>query len=598
VGWVVMQVAAIFFPALHLPAWTVTLVAVLLIMGFPLAVCLAWLYEITPEGIRRDRGEAEEIDAARTASARRLDMLTLGALVLVAGLVLWDRVFQPAEMTPMPMPAEVTPTLETEPSAVPSVAVLPFVNMSPDPENAYFADGVAEEVLNVLAGIAGLRVVSRTSSFTFRGEAFDVAEIGARLGVAHVVEGSVRRHNHRVRVTAQLIDAESDQHLWSETYDRQLEDIFAIQQEIGQAIADALGEALGVRRVTVQRPTEDFEAYELYLRGRELFRQRGRALLAARSLLEQALERDPEFASAWALLASIHYVTPGYVEQEEREDRVELATDAVAQALALDPELPRAVAVQGLLLADKGDRVQGLVLAQRAVELDPNDATGWLWLGLSQLEAGYLQAARESFERARRLDPLSGIHALYLGGVLSQLGDRVAATEVLEEALAADLAVRSAIRRAQIWMALHDGLGPEAAAALERYQQEGRLVPEGLHWALGALAAAARDEMRAEQAEAEIQAVIREYPGESWAEALLALGLYPEALAEALRHDAPNLSKWRFAVWHPRNRPFRELPGFLELAERDGWLAVWNEFGYPDFCRLIERPVRRLECTQ
>jgi adenylate cyclase len=434
VGWLVLQLADILLNIIGAPDWVGKAIIALLLLGFVPAVAAAWVFEVGPEGIRRDDGTTSRDDGPQ---ARRLDVVTLGAVVLLLGIMAWQYLSPafvegpPVAVAP-PEPAEPetayfapespeegrrgprAEALSAQEISPHSIAVLPFANLSPDPENAYFADGIAEEVLNILARIEGLRVASRTSSFSLRGSTMAVPEIAARLGVAHVLEGSVRRQGPRVRISAQLISARDDQQLWSDTFDREFEDIFAIQEQIAQAIANALSDTLGVRQVSVRAPTEDLEAYELFLRGRQLFALRGPGLITARTLLEQAVARDSGFAEAWAVLAAVNYVVPSYVDVERAEWDAR-ASEAVERALALDPDEPTALSVKGRMAGGAGDQIAAHRLLRRAVELDPNDANAWLWLGLSQIEAGHLRAARDSIERARALDPLAGIHAGWLG---------------------------------------------------------------------------------------------------------------------------------------------------------------------------------------
>jgi adenylate cyclase len=474
--------------------------------------------------------------------------------------------------------------------------VLPFANLSPDPENAYFADGIAEEVLNILARIEGLRVASRTSSFSLRGTALDVPEIAARLGVAHVLEGSVRRQGPRVRISAQLIEARSDQQLWSDTYDRELEDIFAIQEQIAQAIADALSDTLGMRQVRVQAPTQDLEAYELFLRGRQLFALRGPGVITARTLLEQSVARDPEFAAAWAVLAAVNYVVPSYVDVDPAESDAR-AAEAVERALALDPDEPTALSVKGRLAGAGGDHIAAHRLLRQAVTLDPNDANAWLWLGLSRIEAGHLRAARDSIERARALDPLAGIHAGWLGYMLAVLGEREAGVELLHRA--DELGWRAAARWYQARLAVADGDSAAAARLLRLWiQTEGSAISSLSREAFLKVAKGLESASALEPAVESIVALTESHPDENFTLHLAFLGRHDESIAEALRQQSAPDFVVLTNIWNPEDRPFREHPAFLELAERAGLIAFWEAEGYPDFCRRVESPKPRLACEQ
>ncbi|HUO81978.1 MAG TPA: adenylyl cyclase, partial [Gammaproteobacteria bacterium] len=267
VAWLLMQVTAMLVPALHLPDWIVTAVAFFLIIGLPLVLIFAWAYELTPEGLKR-KAEVEPAESIARLTGRKLDFLIIGALVLALGYFTYDKfVLDPQRDGAL---VESTTRAFEKRSAVTadaqkSIAVLPFDNMSADAEQAYFADGLAEELLNLLASIPELRVAARTSSFSFKGQQVDIRTIAEKLNVEHILEGSVRKAGDTLRITAQLIEADSGYHLWSRLFDRKLEDVFAIQEEIAFAVVNALkisllGEVPKVEEI-------DPEAYALYLQG-------------------------------------------------------------------------------------------------------------------------------------------------------------------------------------------------------------------------------------------------------------------------------------------------------------------------------------------
>jgi adenylate cyclase len=601
VGWVLIQGSEIILPRLGLPDWTVTFMIVLVAFGLPLALFLAWAYELTPQGIRRTENGVPGPEEIRRAG-RGLDWLIIaglaGVMLFMAAERLWFsshdaevRSTVRSDLTPVPDPSVAAP-----PGAGRSIAVLPFANMSPDPENEYFADGIAEELLNILARIEGLRVASRTSAFSFRGTALDIPAIAARLGVAHILEGSVRRHGSRVRITAQLIDARTDQHLWSETYDRELTDIFVIQEEIAQAITDALSDRLGVRQVTVRVPTRNLEAYELFLRGRQMFAQRGAALIGAREMLERAVTHDPDYAAAWAVLAAVYYVIPSYDAGLERPEGFARATQAAERALALDADQPTALSVLGALEANAGRRVAARELLKRALAADSNDANTWLWLALGEFEAGHIAAARASLERARLLDPLAAIHAGYLGHALSVLGETAAAAGLLE--FAVESGWRGSARWYQFLAALAGGPGPRAASAYRTWYQERTPLGDEERRLHERIAVALEDDAAHGAAAAALREWIAKHPGRDSTYLFMALSLYREAIAEALRVGDASHIYVLYSLWHPHNRPLRELPEFMALAKANGLLEYWEAIGFPDFCRQVTAPQPRLECER
>jgi len=341
VAWLIMQVAGTFFPALHLPDWTVTLVAALLILGFPLAIFLAWAYELTPEGIKATRSEGPAQFHTRT-TGHRLNYFIIGVLVLAVAFLLVDKYIlneSPEIVREIPKTTTVTETTSPEKhvdekaeSAAPpnSIAVLPFTDMSPNKDQDYFADGIAEEILNSLAGIKGLEVRGRTSSFYFKGKSEELTTISKMLNVEYVLEGSVRKAGNQVRITVQLINAVKDEHLWSKTYERTLKDIFSIQEDIARSIADTLQISLGVGELgRTPGMTRNIEAYDAYLHGNELFLRRGTGedFTHATQYFREAVKLDPNFLRAWgrlynALEGMLIYVPEQVVETRQEMEQI------------------------------------------------------------------------------------------------------------------------------------------------------------------------------------------------------------------------------------------------------------------------------------
>jgi TolB-like protein len=265
----VLQAADIMLPQMNVPEWAMGLLVALVVLGFPFALVLAWALELTPDGLKRTES-APAAQAEQGPAPALLGKRTVFAAVLlvVLGVGIGAGWFLRPAGGPDASPAGQTRQVAgPDVSAETSIAVLPFLNMSTDPENAFFADGISEELLNVLVRVEGLKVASRTSAFSFKGSNTPIPEIARQLGVRHILEGSVRRQDNRVRITAQLIETDSDTHLWSETYERDLVDIFRVQEEIARAITTALEDVLGVRKVSVAAATADLEAYERFLRG-------------------------------------------------------------------------------------------------------------------------------------------------------------------------------------------------------------------------------------------------------------------------------------------------------------------------------------------
>jgi adenylate cyclase len=402
-AFVALQVTDLVFPRLGLPDWTVTLVVALALLGLLFALALAWAFDATSEGLRRTEPAAAAELAAILAQPR--SRRWPAGLAALAGIVLlgsgaWYAVGR----------GEADRV-----GAYDSIAVLPFANMSGDPENEYFGDGLAEELLNALAGIEGLKVAARTSAFAFKNTQTDVRTIGDTLRVATVLEGSVRRSAGRIRITAQLIDARSGYHLWSETYDRPLTDLFAVQDAIAAEIVNALAVRLtGAARTDglYRGGTTDVEAYDLYLLGRQKWATRQIPLLhEAVTHFEQAIARDSSFALAWSGLADAIDALAWRRVPGARE-RVPDGLLAATRAVTLEPELAEGWASLGVLLTEfEHDWRFGELALRRAVALKPSYATAKLWLGNALLYAGRLEEALGPQEEAASLDPLSPLGA-------------------------------------------------------------------------------------------------------------------------------------------------------------------------------------------
>jgi TolB-like protein/tetratricopeptide (TPR) repeat protein len=410
VGWLLVQVATQVFPFLEIPNWVVRLVIALVVIGFPIALVIAWAFEATPEGIKRTEvADAMPVSAAIGRKKHAWIYVVVIAAAISVTLFFLGRYTagnKGVASAPNELPAK-------------SIAVLPFDNLSRDPDNAYFAEGVQDEILTRLAKVADLKVISRTSTQRFKSAPSDLREIAKQLGVMHIVEGSVQKANDQVRVNVQLINALSDAHLWADTYDRKLTDIFSVESEIAKTIADTLQAKLSgsEKQMMAAAPTTDTTAYELYHKGRSLWEKRsGDNIPKAIAYYEQAIARDPNYALAYAGLAKAYIVLPFYAGAD-RLDAGSKAKDAALKALRLDPNLAEAHAALGKILFFREIDLAGAMREyKRAIELNPNDATAHHWFGNDTL------AALERFEeaiaegkRAIELDPLSTVINVDLG---------------------------------------------------------------------------------------------------------------------------------------------------------------------------------------
>ncbi|MCO4810344.1 MAG: tetratricopeptide repeat protein [Gammaproteobacteria bacterium] len=349
--WLIAQVAELALDSFDAPSWVIKTILLLSALGLPLALIFAWVFELTPEGIKREKDiEFGESDVVQTG--RKLSYVIAAAAVLAVGFFIWNE----RDGSEVPL-AEFSESSEDR-----SVAILPFVNMSPDPAQEYFSDGITEEIINAVVKIPGLSVPARTSVFAFRDHRGDVREIGASLDVAHVLEGSVRSQGDQVRITAQLIKVDDGFHLWSETFDRKLENIFAVQEEIAAAIAEALVGELGTTVETVPNQTRNMAAYDTYLKGRAALRNRQSEAV---TLLEQATIADPDFAPAWAALA---------IAYQSVLENYQKGINTARKALALDANNVDALNAMGAALRQHRRWQESEKYFDKALTIDPNSA--------------------------------------------------------------------------------------------------------------------------------------------------------------------------------------------------------------------------------
>ena len=409
VGWLLVQVATQVFPFLEIPNWVVRLVIVLVVIGFPVALIIAWAFEATPEGIKR----TEVADATHEHSRGKtwIYVVVVGAAVSVALFFLGRYTAGNKNVAPS----------ANELSAK-SIAVLPFDNLSRDPDNAFFAEGVQDEILTRLAKVADLKVIARTSTQKFKSAPENLPDIAKQLGALNILEGSVQKANDQVRVNVQLINAMTNAHLWAEIYDRKLTDIFAVQSDIAKTVADTLQARLtgSEKQMMAAQSTTDTTAYELYHKGRALWEKRtGDNIPKAIAFYQQAIARDPNYALAYAGVSSAYILSPFYAGAD-RHEAGSKAKEAALKALRLDPKLAEAHAALGkvLFFADV-DLAGAMREYKRAIELKPNDATAHHWLGNDSLAAlGQFDEAIAEGKRSVELDPLSVVINADLGQTL------------------------------------------------------------------------------------------------------------------------------------------------------------------------------------
>ncbi len=453
-AWLITQVAGTVLPMFGAPDWVARSVVILLAIGFIPAMMFAWVFEMTPGGLKRD-AEVAPAESIAPQTAQKMNRLIVALLVLAVMYFGFDKfVLAPKREAALVASTSQTVKADTLAGAASnkSIAVMPFVNMSSDKEQEYFSDGMTEEILNALAKVPKLAVTARTSVFSLKGQNKDVREIGKLLGVAYVLEGSVRKAGDEVRITAQLIRADNGFHLWSETYDRKLENVFDMQAEIAGAIAKALELPLGIGgdAALVSERSADPQAYAMYLQARAAYRARGDGVKKSIELYRAAIKRDPKFAPAWAGLTSSMAVLPWYVPEAERAAAAAAMPEAEAaakKALTLSPDLPQGHLALAMVYNFQWQWVLAEQHFKQALALSPDDPdvhhqyADWL------AAVGRMDEALASGSRAVALDPLVPIYLINKAVLLSRLGRVDAQIEVLQTAiaLAPDLTIAQSV---------------------------------------------------------------------------------------------------------------------------------------------------------
>ena len=409
-AWLLAQVTDVFLEPFGAPDWVIRTILIVLLAGFPVALLFAWAYELTPEGIKKEK-DVDRSQSITHETGQKLNLTIIFILVLALGYFAVDKFYlAPARDIERAELAKEVAESDLSAETEKSIAVLPFVNMSEDASNEYFSDGISEEILNSLARVKELKVAGRTSSFAFKGQNQDLRQIGETLGVEHILEGSVRKAGTKVRITAQLIQVDDGFHLWSDTYDRELDDVFAIQDEIATAILEQLkAHLLDGQTVIVTSTRTDSEAYDLYLLGKQRIYERSEATLeSAAEVLDRAISIDSEYAPAYAqrgivtiLLSDDSY---GSMPREQALSQAKLYLD---QALRLDPQHAEALAGMGLYFRQiPGETESSIDFLQRALEINPSLINASNWLNIAYSDAGRLEEAIAIVQNIVEYDPL------------------------------------------------------------------------------------------------------------------------------------------------------------------------------------------------
>ncbi|MCO4812922.1 MAG: tetratricopeptide repeat protein [Gammaproteobacteria bacterium] len=570
-SWVLLQLADVLTSLLNAPESAGTIVVMLLILGFFPALIFAWVYEMTPDGLKRE-SDVDRSQSETPATGKKINTVIIVLLVVAIGGLIADRLVPETSVTEDPILAES----REAPIDDLSIAVLPFADLSPAGDQEYFTDGLSEELLNLLVRVDDLHVASRTSSFAYRGSTLSIPEISKALRVGHILEGSVRKDGDRIRITAQLIEADTDRHLWSENFDRELVDIFAIQDEIANAIVEALTGKLGVgaeRTISVEAATENVDAYEMYLTARELFLRRAELPESIR-LFRRAIELDPSFARAWEGLAAVEAVGNDWIP--DGIDHYPLAREAAEKALALNPDLSMPLAVLGALATEADhDFLRGIEYFDAALEKDPKNTTAWLWLGIRQNSAGFFAEAIESLRNCLSIDPGYLNCRQHLAHTYLVMGDPDTALKLNDVAMEnvfdsiSEAFIPEYVRRGHRNLAIRiadNRLGSIGAPAIEIIRAVEN--PGGDN---SAGYARLKDwENRTRSGVTIAQAIPY-----SW----VYFGVWDEI--------ADNPATYTYMYWHPDGDEFRKTDVAKVAMRESGILAYWQARGFPPQCKPV-----------
>ncbi len=570
-SWVLLQLADVLSSLLNVPESAGSIVVMLLLLGFFPALIFAWVYEMTPEGLKREV-DVDRVQSETPATGKKINTVIVVLLVIAISGLIADRL--------VPEPSVEVDVVLADPLEAPiddlSIAVLPFADLSQNQDQQYFTDGLSEELLNLLVRVDDLHVASRTSSFAYRGSTLGIPEISKALRVGHVLEGSVRKDGDRIRITAQLIEADTDRHVWSENFDRKFVDIFAIQDEIANAIVRELTGKLGVgagRAISVDVATENLDAYEMYLKARELFINRTELAESTR-LFRAAIELDPSFVRAWEGLAAAEVVSGDWVRDDI--DHYPLATEAAEKALSLDPDLSMPLAVLAMKAAEVDrDMISAIDYLNAAIEKDPKNTTAWLWLGFWQYALGFLEEAKTSLKTCMSLDPGYLNCRQHLANVYRSSGDVDTALKLNEMAMEnvfdsiSDALVSAYVRRGQRYLAVriaNNRMGNVGAPVIEWIRAIEN--PDGDN--SSGLARLKDWERQTDTGVTMEQAI-------------------PHAFLSFRAWDEiAKVRQWSsFLLWHPDSGEFRKTDVYKDVARKSGNLAYWQARGFPPQCKPV-----------
>lgn len=587
VGWLTIEVVDTLAPRMAMPEWVPGFFIMLVLIGFPIALLFSWAFEMTPEGLKK----TAEVDTGESITATTGQKLNYVIIASLAAVVLFQQ-FAPSLST-----IKTFATGGDEPHSI-SIAVLPFADLSAAGDQEYLGDGVAEEILNVLAGVEGLKVTSRTSAFAFKGQSLQIPEIAKALNVSHVVEGSVRKQDDQVRITAQLIEVAGDSHLWSDTFDSNLSNIFKLQDEIAGNISSALSTRLNLVLPAVDRETPNWNiaAYELYLRARQMNIARENYVEAI-GLLDTALSIEPNFADAWAEKGTALALRAYNIGEDRKRSAQSFAMYdeawlAARRATDIDPNHSLGAAVQGLVRINQQRFIEARVLLERSVMQKKPDDNAFLWLAIAQAIAGDNDGALAVLEARLEASPTAPNLIRWRDQVLSAQG-----------------------RWQEIWENRSAAAAVEMEQTITNQQLAGLIigeveVEEFIAWGMKKFPNMSADDkalvetmadilVRGSNEQLEPSTVDRIF--DSNADLVSSLGYFLPGDYElayvqratvglAERPNATDLTSF----WNDRMSALRQRPETLQLFRDLELPAYWDLYGWPPFCRRID--IEDFEC--
>ena len=575
-AWLIVQVATQVFPFFDVPSWTVRWIVIAAVIGFPFLLAFAWFYEFTPQGLKRE-SEVDRDASITRATGRRLDRWIIAVMALAIVVLLANQF----ALRRNDHAGGTTAELDK------SIAVLPFTDLSPAHDQEYFSDGVAEELLNALAKLKDLKVAGRTSSFSFKGKNDDLRAIGKALGVANILEGSLRKQGEKVRITAQLIQVSDGFHLWSDTYDGDVSDVFALQERIARAIANKLEIVLkgGAGQRIVPVKTTNTQALDLYFKATDIFNRRDSAHFGeAIEALEAATRLDPKAASLQARLAAVMAIAPTYMAGADTATLLAGAEEHARIASELDPTLAEPFGALGASLVVQRRFADARAAFERAREIDPDDTTSAMWRATTLIITGYVQQGNGVLDDLLEVDPKLPIALLWRGTSYADAGDMIDAERLLQGAAEAKLAF-AGLGLALVAKARHDDAEAIRQLAIAMRALDTGLPPEMPDVLAAGIFGDAAARARALDA---AHAYLDSHPpivSGVVVYALMQMGEPSRVLAITLAAPTTNDAVFLSELFQPGGREARMLPEFPAFARKVGLAEVWDRYGPPDHCR-------------